>query len=285
MSSSFSLAKRRFWIQQLRNASALARLRVLECLKSRNCYEALGKGAGGDVTKKFDSVAEQTMIEYLRRFASFTLVSEEGGTHPIGDHPEGFVIMDPIDGSTNVSHNVKFACIAIAFATDLSFDSLQAAVVLNLFSGSCYYAMRGKGAFRDRSKIQPAMAKVFEQSLVGVDDWFPARQFNEKTLDSGPSPIRYTRHFGANALELCFVADGSLDAFIDLRGVFRGTDLAASTLILREAGAVLINQNGDSLNGPCTNDARYAYIAARDVPLAKKILAIASGARGDSQRR
>ena len=129
------------------------------------------------------------------------------------------------------------------------------------------------------------MRNPFDQSLVGVDDGFPAKQFNKTALISEPSSIRYTRHFGANALELCFVADGSLDAFIDLRGVFRGTDLAASTLILREAGAVLIDQNGNSLRGPCTNDARYAYIAARDVQLAKKLLAIASGARSDSQRK
>ncbi|MFW9830506.1 MAG: inositol monophosphatase family protein [Candidatus Thorarchaeota archaeon] len=277
MPSSISPLKQRYWIHHLRNAAVLAKIRVLECLKDRSCFDAQGVGAGGDVTKRFDFLAEQTMIEYLGKLRSFTLVSEEAGTQQVGRKPEGFVIMDPIDGSTNLSHNISFACISIAFATDLKFDSLEAAVVLDLFSRSCYHAMRGKGAYREHQQIRPAPAKALEDSLIGVDHWFPDKPMSKNALDSGKAPIRFTRHFGANALELCFVADGKLDAFVDLRGVFRGTDLAASFLILGEAGAVLIDPSGKSVSGPCTNDAKYAYIAARDSALAQELVALASG--------
>ncbi len=44
-------------------------------------------------------------------------------------------------------------------------------------------------------------------------------------------------HFGANALELCFVAEGIVDCFIDPRNMLRITDIAASLIIMREAGA------------------------------------------------
>jgi myo-inositol-1(or 4)-monophosphatase len=86
---------------------------------------------------------------------------------------------------------------------------------------------------------------------------------------------------GANALELCYVADGSLDGFIDLRGIFRGTDLAAAALILREAGAVLIDRHGKNVVGKCTNDEHYDYIAARDIDFAQTLITLASGAVTD----
>ncbi|MFX0079172.1 MAG: inositol monophosphatase family protein [Candidatus Hermodarchaeota archaeon] len=266
----------RFWYRHLRNAAALARLRVLSCLKTGSCQEEIGTGAGGDVTKKFDLVAEQTMIEYLMNFSSFTLVSEEAGMQKVGANPNGFLIMDPIDGSTNVSHGISFACISVAYATELEFDSIEVAVVLDLFSGTCYHASRNKGSFRDTHKIRPAEPTPLKTSLVGFDSSFPA---NQKEFQNSDEPqIRYTRHLGANALELCYVADGSLDGFIDLRSVFRGTDLAAAALILREAGAVLIDRYGRNIVGKCTNDEHYDYIAARDVDFAQTLVKLVSGA-------
>lgn len=270
--SNLTLTDQCFWVRHLRNAAALARLHVLTCLKSSSCKDTVGTGAGGDVTKQFDLIAEQSMVEYLKRFSAFTLVSEEAGLKRIGSKPEGFVIMDPIDGSTNVSHGISFACIAIAFASELLFSSIEAAVVLDLFSGTCYHATNGKGAFKDGQQIQPAYSTSDKPSLVGVDDKFPQTHVDDNQLKSNTSCIRYTRHFGANALELCYVADGSLDGFVDLRGVFRGTDLAAPALILKEAGATLVNPEGSAITGPCTNDARYAYIAARDTEFSTHLL-------------
>jgi myo-inositol-1(or 4)-monophosphatase len=277
VSSSLPLERQRFWSRILRNAAGLARLRVLDCLRQRSCHDAIGTGAGGDVTKGFDAVAEHTMTTYLEKFASFTLVSEEAGNKQFGSNPEGFLIMDPIDGSTNISHAISFACIAIAYGSDLNFNGIECAVVLDLFSGICYHAIKRRGAFRESKRIQPAIPNPLDTSLVGVDVRFPPASLMIPSKNAEKQPIRFTRHFGANALELCYVADGSLDGFIDLRGVFRGTDLAAPSLILTEAGAVLINQKGLPVKGQCTNDARYSYIAARDEAFAKKLLTLASG--------
>lgn len=184
--------------------------------------------------------------------------------------------MDPIDGSTNISHNISFACIAVAYATELTFDALEVAVVLDLFSGICYHASKGVGAFQDRYRIRPADQNPSRTSVVGVDATFPPKYLGSSSKNKDKGSIKYTRHYGANALELCYIADGSLDGFIDLRGVFRGTDLAAASLILKEAGAVLVDAHGRTIEGECSNDAHYSYIAARDMAFAKKLLALAS---------
>lgn len=264
-----------FWIRHLRNAAALARLRVLNCLKLSNCLSTVGTGAGGDITKRFDNVAEQAVIEYFRKFSSFTLISEEAGIRKIGSHPEGVLLIDPIDGSTNVSQGIPFACISVAFAQDPHFEAVEAGVILELFSGICYHAKRGGGAYREEEKIRPNPPRSLNTSIVGVDDSFPPRAYGSGNMLAKAQHLQYTRHLGANALELCYVADGKLDGFIDLRGVFRGTDLAAAALILREAGAALIDTKGEEISGKCTNDERYALIAGRDAPFAKELLSLA----------
>jgi myo-inositol-1(or 4)-monophosphatase len=264
------------WSRILRNAATLARLRVLECLKQSTSRDIIGIGAGGDPTRRFDAVAEQAMVGYVEQFTAFTLLSEEAGMKQVGSSPKGFLIMDPIDGSANLSRDISFACIAIAYASELVFDAIECAVVVDLFSGKCYHASRGGGAFRDRQSICPSKETPLEMSVVGIDARFPPKAIKRNPKEIDRPSIRYTRHFGANALELCFVADGSLDGFIDLRGVFRGTDLAAASLILKEAGVALIDQYGAAIKGRCTNDARYAYIAARDESCAKTLLNLAS---------
>ncbi len=274
MSDSSNYTQRE-WLRILRNAAAFARLQVLSCLRDDACFSSVGKGAGGDTTKKFDLIAEQTMIEYLTRFKEFTLISEEAGTLQFGNHPSGYVVLDPIDGSTNLSHRLLLSCISVAYCSDLTFKAVEAAVVLELFSGRCYFAIQGSGAYCHRERITPAEPKPLEQTLVGVDTEFPPSKITDhKALDQ---PIHYTRHLGANALELCYVADGTLDGFIDLRGVFRGTDLAAASLILREAGAVLLDTTGQDLEGKCSNDETYAYVAAHNLQFGQLLLQLAKG--------
>ena len=73
---------------------------------------------------------------------------------------------------------------------------------------------------------------------------------------------KHFRHFGANALDICYVADGSTDAFIDIRGKLRVTDMAAAYLILREAGGIMVSPEGEELNVPLEPTQRLSFIAA-----------------------
>lgn len=277
MSSFPRVSSQRRWLRHLRNASTLAQIRVLSCLQQSGCYDTVGIGAGGDVTKGFDHIAEIAIIEYLQNFGSFTLVSEEAGVQTIGQRPKGFVVLDPIDGSTNLSHGLHICCIAIAFGTEPTFRGMEAAIVLDVFSGRCYHAVQGGGAYRDSVRIQPAGSSQVEECIVGVDSDFPAYIVMKASSNMQTHRIRYTRHLGSNALELCYVADGTLDGFVDLRGAFRGTDLAAASLILREAGATLIDHKGQILEGKCTNNETYSLVAARDFKLAQQLLQLAKG--------
>jgi len=84
---------------------------------------------------------------------------------------------------------------------------------------------------------------------------------------------RHLRHLGANALELCYVADGTTDAFIDLRSKLRVTDIAAAYLILLEAGGIMVTPEGTELNAPLDAAQRLSFIATANMPLHETIKA------------
>ena len=79
-------------------------------------------------------------------------------------------------------------------------------------------------------------------------------------------------HFGANALELCYLADGRIDAFVDIRGKIRITDFAAAFLIAKEAGAILTDEAGGPLRPAFDLESRFGFIGSANLGLHKEIL-------------
>jgi myo-inositol-1(or 4)-monophosphatase len=82
---------------------------------------------------------------------------------------------------------------------------------------------------------------------------------------------KHLRHLGANALEMCYVVDGKTDAFIDIRGKLRVTDMAAAQLIIREAGGIITKPDGKSLNVPLEASQKVSFIAAANNTIYDKI--------------
>ena len=71
-----------------------------------------------------------------------------------------------------------------------------------------------------------------------------------------------TRHFGANALEMAFLARGSIDVFIDLRGKIRIQDMAAGYLLIKEAGGLIVDADLQPLDSDFGTMTRLSFIGA-----------------------
>lgn len=201
----------------------------------------LGRGAGGDPMKLVDLAAEKAIVEVLLQHGvSFTLVSEESGVKVYGSNPEDcYVTVDPIDGTTNLVHRLPFYCSSIAISHKPVLSDVYAAMVADLFHGNTYTATKGEGAYCNGDKISTSSTSSLEEAVMGLDlNTYKikevAPQLSELIQNTG-----HIRHFGANALELCFVAEGLTDAFVDIRGKLRTTDVAAGFLILKEAGGII----------------------------------------------
>jgi myo-inositol-1(or 4)-monophosphatase len=236
----------------------------------------LGVGAGGDPVKKVDLAAERAIVEVLKRHGvSFTLVSEESGVRQYGETaPECCVTCDPIDGTTNLMRELPFYATSIAVSQGPRLDKVHAGLVADLFHGVTYFAEKGKGAYRDGQRLVPSSVVSLEEAVIGVDlNSFKVERVVPKLMGL-IGRTKHIRHFGANALELCFVADGKTDAFVDIRGKLRTTDMAAAWLILREAGAVITGPDGEELRVRLDPKQRVEFVASANPEVHRIILGL-----------
>jgi myo-inositol-1(or 4)-monophosphatase len=236
----------------------------------------LGKGAGGDPMKPVDLAAEKAIVEVLQQHcASFTLISEESGVKEFGKTPKQcYVTADPIDGTTNLVRGLPFYASSIAISTKPVLSTVFAALVTDLTHDITYTAIEGIGAYREGEKISSSTRDSLEDAVFGLDlNSYMVKEIAPKLTDL-IQKTKHIRHFGANALELCYVADGTTEAFIDIRGKLRTTDLAAAYLIVKEASGTVTTPEGDALDVKLDPRQRVKFIASGNTQIHKKILSL-----------
>jgi len=236
----------------------------------------IGVGFGGDFTRFIDQTAEKTVIHYLeQKSLPCILVGEEGGVQKIGKNPKDYLIVDAVDGTTNAVRGINFSSASLAVATADSLKDVEAAVVINLFSSELYAARRGEGAQRDGEKIAPSKTLTLKESIVSIDvSSTPERLGMVIPLMKA---ARRMRSLGAASLEICHVASGVLDAYVDVRGKIRTLDFAAAMLILRESGGFFSLLNADEeWKIPLTRLKRFSIIAAANEKLYSQIISLIS---------
>jgi myo-inositol-1(or 4)-monophosphatase len=191
-----------------------------------------------------DLAADEAALGVLRR-APVGVLSEESGLH--APEREVTVVIDPVDGSTNAWRGIPW------YATSLCAVDPQGprvAVVVDLPHGRRFQAVRGAGASVDGAPIYPSRCEELGKAIVGVSGLPPGR----------PGWRQY-RALGAQALDLCAVAEGRLDAYVDSIPPAHGPwDYMGGLLVCHEAGAVAADAFG--------RDPVVLDVAARRTPLA-----------------
>jgi len=261
------------WLALLKTCSRKIRKEVVPFFKSPEANFGFGIGAGGDIMKRIDLIAEKTLIETIEKEGfSCTLISEETGVREIGDNPTNFyVTTDPLDGTTNATRGIPFMATSMAVSKKPYLNQIETALVTDLYHNVTYTAKRGEGAYKNGARIRPSELQSLDEAVIGVDFTHKALEIASR-LKLVLEKTRHLRHLGANALELCYVADGTTDGFIDLRGKLRVTDVAAAYLILREAGGTITTLEGNELNAELAPTQRVSFIATGNRRLHKIIM-------------
>lgn len=263
------------WLQILIQCKENVRETVSSLLSTLSQLQPdLGIGAGGDALRRTDLAAENAIVDTLKEHrVSFTLVSEESGVKEYGKKPdECYVTTDPIDGTTNLTRGIPFYATSIAISTKPTLNTIHTALVTDLFHDVTYTAQKGKRAYRNNQMITPSENTSLEKIVIGVDLNSYGVQRITSQLTNLIQRTKHIRHFGANALELCYVADGTTDAFIDIRGKLRTTDMAAAWLILGEAGAKITTPEGKSLEVKLDPRQKVEFVASSNQELHETIL-------------
>ena len=201
-----------------------------------------------DFVSSADLAAEKAIIEVIHKHhPDHAIHAEESGIQGNSDH---VWIIDPLDGTTNYLHGFPIFAVSIGLQIN---GRLEHAVVYDPMREELFSASRGQGALLDGHKIRVSGIKDLQGALVGTG--IPYRDANEdmkpylKMLSKVAKNTSGIRRPGAASLDLCYVASGRLDAFWETG--LAPWDLAAGTLIIREAGGIVSGLDGTENHLEC----------------------------------
>ena len=151
------------------------------------------------------------------------------------------IVIDPIDGSTNVARGIMTAGVSLAVLpidAPILPEHVQWALVGELFSGTVYQAQRGRGAFCNGQSCKVSQARNLRQCLVGLNLDGRSIDALRALLTEEPLPEK-VRRTGSSAMDTVYVASGTYDAYIDVGNILTGESFLASLSIVLEAGGIV----------------------------------------------
>jgi myo-inositol-1(or 4)-monophosphatase len=200
--------------------------------------------AKNDLVTDADLAAERALVSIITQHRPDDYILGEETVS--GQHiPDGRVwIVDPIDGTTNFAHGFPIYCVSVALYED---GKPTVGVVYEVNNDEMFAAQRGEGATLNDQQIQVSKRQKLAESLLGtgfpyndlslVDDYLKLfRHLMENTQG--------VRRPGTAAYDLVCVAAGRYEAFYEY--ALKPWDVAAGALIVREAGGIVTDWDGDA---------------------------------------
>ncbi len=225
----------------------------------RAALDRLGDwGAAGTRPGQYhsDLAADDAAVAVLDA-AGLGVLSEESGLRRT--ERSVVVVLDPVDGSTNASRGLPWYATSLCAVDE---EGARAALVVDQASGRRFEATRGGGARADGQALVPSTCQMMEGAIVGLSG-YPPRSLGWQQF----------RALGALALDLCAVAGGQLDAYVDCSPSAHGAwDYLGGMLICEEAGALVVDAFGRDLV-TLDHTARRTLVAAATRPLLDEALA------------
>ena len=259
-------------------------------------------GADGTPTSYIDIIAEDTLVNILKNAPVLSyIISEEVGELKLGkgtkrsinlteelqrddideeEKPKFIFLVDPIDGTSNAIKEIPAYGISIAVANVpegrlATLNDVELGFISNFGNGNFFEAEKGKGCWLNNERVHPSdVVNISQMTLGGFTK--SGTSTASKLVDNA----RRMRVLGSVVLELSYVASGRYDAFLDLRGS-RIIDIAASKLIVEEAGAIITSNHGEKLNNKLSIYEKAIVVAANNKILHKQILNILNDNQAD----
>ena len=204
-----------------------------------------------------DLVADRAAVDVLHG-AGLRVLSEESGMDG-GDGP--IAVLDPLDGSTNAARRIPWYATSVCVVDE---EGPLVAVVHDHAGGVRFDARRGGGARRDGRQLARRESRPLAEAVLAVNDVPP-----------GHGGWYQFRALGAVALDLCAVADGRLDGYVDFASDEHGVwDYLGAALVCSEVGVGIVDAAGRDLV-VIDPDSRRMPVAAPE-PLLTELLAMRS---------
>jgi myo-inositol-1(or 4)-monophosphatase len=191
------------------------------------------KSSGTDLVTEMDRAAEQLIVSMIDAERPHDGILGEEGTSRAGSTGVRWVV-DPIDGTTNYVY--RHPLFSVSVGVEVNGITVAGAVNVPML-GDTYTAVLGGGAARNGQPIRVSGLRDVSRGLIGTGfSYLPEVRAVQGARIARMLPnIREIRRGGSAAIDLCFVADGRLDAYFE-DGLWPW-DECAGLLIAHEAGA------------------------------------------------
>ncbi len=202
-----------------------------------------GEKGTSDFVTQVDRDCEQIVAESLLREHPATAIVGEELSPNAECLKEGITwVVDPLDGTTNYLHDYPAYAVSIAAIVD---GSPVAGAVVDVLRQRVYRALREGGAWCDNRLIRVSATEDPAYALIGTGFPFKSLHLLPQYLDQFTEVLKTTsgiRRCGSAALDLADLASGRLDGFWELS--LAPWDVAAGTLLVREAGGIVTDTKG-----------------------------------------
>ena len=206
--------------------------------------------ARADYVSKTDLDAQDAALSVIRTNHPDHVVLAEESDEPVEEQlarwdGRPLWIVDPLDGTANFLHEHPHYCASVAVAVD---GRPVAGAVVSGSTGERWWAAEGEGAFKGGRRMHVSSERPLIEALVGTGFPFKLLEVLPRYLGQLDRVLRSAsgvRRAGSAALDLCYLAQGSLDAFWE--EILMPWDFAAGLVLVREAGGVLSRPDGFEL--------------------------------------
>lgn len=186
-----------------------------------------------------DKKSEENIIKIINeKYPAHQLIAEE--TLPENKRADFVWYIDPIDGTTNFSHDLPIFAISIALEIK---QQLQIGVVFDPSRNELFYAVKGKGAFLNNKKIYVSKENLLKKSLIVTGFPYIITERSINLFNQFLTKAQAVRRLGAASLDLCYLSIGRVDGFWELD--LKPWDMAAGKIILVEAGGIITDFKGN----------------------------------------
>jgi myo-inositol-1(or 4)-monophosphatase len=196
-----------------------------------------------DVKLDVDVEAERIIMSTIKEeFPEHGFVCEESGYSEVSDN---YWVIDPLDGTVNFSKGIPHFCTSIAFRSE---ERTLVGAVLDPVRGELFAGMFGGEATLNRCPINRENISNLEDAVV-VGGFFKAQslEYGKKVFENISRNVQKIRFFGSAALDLCYLACGRVNGYIQYS--VHDWDIAAASFIAELSGVRLeVEVSGHGLN-------------------------------------
>ena len=204
------------------------------------------KGKSNYVTD-LDKTIEQYVIEEVSKiYPKYPFISEES-INTVSKWPT-YWVLDPIDGTTNLIHGYPSVCISLALINN---GEALLGIVYCPLTNELYFAEHENGAYMQKGlrckKISVSECASIKNSMIGFGCPYNKKRVPQlfTILNSLLSQCDDIKRSGPASLDICYVACGILDAYVELD--LEIWDFLAGSLILKEAGGSVTDTKGNNV--------------------------------------